>query len=642
MKKRVLFSMAVAIAALVLCAVVFTGCLLDLLGSTYTISGTITADYPVGALEGATVTLKEDGIVKGSTTTIFNGTYAISSVADGTYTIEVSKSGYNTGTIPAFTVMGANENGKDLMLIASITPNPTYTISGTITADTPEGTLEGATIILKDDGGTVRGSVTTAYNGIYTISNVANGVYTIEVSKNGYITGTIPAIVVFGANVSGKDLRLIANITPTPTYTVSGTITADFPAGPLSGATVTLYDGAYVKGSATTALNGTYTISGVVNGTYTIEVSKTGYVTDTIPSFMVLDSNATGKDLLLHDDHPSIVPGATLEAKFLWLKNNARNFWDYTVYVTAHDTLTAKTIDAANLNNSGTVKITLEGVGVERMVQLSGGGPLFTIKNGYTLVLENNIKLMQGGGNNGSLILVDTGGTLIMETGSSVTNVTVSSTAVWCGSVQVWGNFTMKGGAISDNNGHYGGGVAVYGGIFTMNGGSITNNTVYSSGGYDGGGVYVDDGATFILINGTISGNQGGRGGGVYAAGIFNMSGGTISGNQADDGGGVYVGKTFNMNGGTIAGNTAKMGGGVFVGVYGTISKTAAGGIIYGNDALDAVYKNTATGGTAGKAGHAIYIYGGSYDKGWRNSTINANEALTAVNGGVGIGIWGD
>ncbi len=336
------------------------------------------------------------------------------------------------------------------------------------------------------------------------------------------------------------------------------------------------------------------------------------------------------------------VPGANLEAKFLWLKENAQHFTDYTLEVNAHETITAKTLNAENLNGSGTVKITLVGVGAKRMVQLSGGGPLFTIKTGYTLVLGNNINLMQGGGNGGTLIDVDTGGKFFMEEGSSVTGVT--NNGVWGGAVQVSGTFTMNGGTISDNNGHYGGGVAVYGGTFTMNGGSITGNTVSSGAINNGGGVYVDGdkGGTFTMTGGTISGNIGGSGGGVYVGGgTFTMSGGAISGNQADDGGGVLVAKTFNMSGGVISGNTASLGGGVFVHNYGNVTKTAAGGIIYGNDADDAD-KNTATGGTANKAGHAIYIYGGSYGTGWRNSTITANEAITAVNGDVGTGTWGD
>jgi len=117
MKKKVLFSMAAAVIAFALSAVVFTAC--DFLlpePSVYTISGTITADDPAGPLSGAMVTLKDITSTKGSATTGSNGTYTISDVADGTYTIEVTKDGYVKDEIPLVVVVGSNISGKDLQL----------------------------------------------------------------------------------------------------------------------------------------------------------------------------------------------------------------------------------------------------------------------------------------------------------------------------------------------------------------------------------------------------------------------------------------------------------------------------------------------------------------------------------------------
>jgi len=356
------------------------------------------------------------------------------------------------------------------------------------------------------------------------------------------------------------------------------------------------------------------------------------------------DGGDDGDDTGNNGGNPAAVPGATLEAKFLWLKTNAQSSADYTLEVNADEAITAKTLDAANLNGSSAVKITLVGIGAERAVSLSGGGPLFNIQSGDTLVLGNNVSLTQGSGDNGSLVIVEEGGALIMEDGASVTGVTNNS--VWGGAVQVWGTFTMNGGEISDNNGHYGGGVAVYGGTFTMNGGSITDNTVSDGAINRGGGVYIDGdkGGTFTMTGGTISDNKADGGGGVYLGkGTFTMTGGAISGNQAGEAGGVLVGSgTFTMSGGVISGNTAGMGGGLFIGVNGTFNKTAAGGIVYGSDA-DASLKNTATdSGSDNKAGHAVYVYGGRYGSGWRNSTVTANEALSVANQELGAGTWGD
>jgi len=114
--KRFLFSVAAAIVAVALCAVIFTSCLFDVAEPTYTISGRVTI-YNLGEpLAGASVTLKYGDAVKGRTTTTASGYYAINDVTDGTYTIEVSKDGYVTETISLVVVLGADVSGKDLEL----------------------------------------------------------------------------------------------------------------------------------------------------------------------------------------------------------------------------------------------------------------------------------------------------------------------------------------------------------------------------------------------------------------------------------------------------------------------------------------------------------------------------------------------
>jgi hypothetical protein len=173
---------------------------------TYTVSGTITSYNPSGVLAGATVTLKEGAVTKGTAATAANGTYTISNVPDGTYTIEVSKNGYNTGTITNIAVTGANVTGKNLQLTNNSIP--TYTVSGIITANMPVGTVTGATVNLKN-GDTVIGTDTSTWDGGYIISNVPDGTYTIEVSYDGYTTGTISNVVVTGANVTGQHWQLI-------------------------------------------------------------------------------------------------------------------------------------------------------------------------------------------------------------------------------------------------------------------------------------------------------------------------------------------------------------------------------------------------------------------------------------------------
>jgi hypothetical protein len=162
----------------------------------YTVSGTITTSDEAGAA-GAVVQLEQNGTAIGSpVTTGTNGTYTISGVPAGEYTIAVSLSGYESGTIPAFTV-SADVTGKDLVLqkiIVDTTPparvtvltgtpgDGQVTLSWTDPADTDLASIE----ITWAPGGTAARTVakSTAANraNTTTISGLTNGTeYTFTV-----------------------------------------------------------------------------------------------------------------------------------------------------------------------------------------------------------------------------------------------------------------------------------------------------------------------------------------------------------------------------------------------------------------------------------------------------------------------------
>jgi hypothetical protein len=193
-------------------------------------------------------------------------------------------------------------------------------------------------------------------------------------------------------------------------------------------------------------------------------------------------------------------------------------------------------------------KIIIQGDSVERTItnsgktlqydyyQLDSGSPFLVIPNGITLELGNNITL-DGNSIPYSVVIVEGGGTLIMNSGSTVKRandcgVAVEGTFIMndgtisgnkYGAHDDWGTttgggvsvrsgtFTMSGGIIRDNNAIMvnggGGGVSVLGGTFTMNGGTISNNTVSPSTMINftrGGGVYVGINGSFIKTGGTI------------------------------------------------------------------------------------------------------------------------------------------
>ena len=278
-------------------------------------------------------------------------------------------------------------------------------------------------------------------------------------------------------------------------------------------------------------------------------------------------------------------------------------------------------IPQITLNRSG-VTLTIIGLGGERQIRpTSPGGAAsahFMIgpNPNVTMILGNNITLMGLGpnaipstpANNNHLVRVNSGGTLIMNTGSRITgNTNTNAAAANIGGgvrVNTGGTFTMNGGIISNNTASgssVGAGVHLAGGTFAMNGGEISGNTAAGAA-TSAGGVTVLANSTFTMRGGKISGNTSFRNGGGVGVGasMFTMYDGVISGNEATgsiagggDGGGVHLSANgrFTMHGGTIYGNTANnVGGGVNI-LPGDFSGMAAGiftmygGEIIGNTA---------------------------------------------------------
>jgi hypothetical protein len=173
----------------------------------------------------------------------------------------------------------------------------------------------------------------------------------------------------------------------------------------------------------------------------------------------------------------------SLDTALTWLSINAETGGAYTItLINNYEIIAPKT-----LSYSGkTVGITLTGGTTERTVSLSTTGTLFTVESGVTLTLDNNVTLQGRSDNTASLVRVNSGGRLVMNTGSKITgNISSSSSSSSYGSgVYIAGTFTMNGGTISGNTvsssySAYGGGVYFSGsGTFTMSGGTISDNTV--------------------------------------------------------------------------------------------------------------------------------------------------------------------
>jgi len=303
----------------------------------------------------------------------------------------------------------------------------------------------------------------------------------------------------------------------------------------------------------------------------------------------------------------------SLVAQLEWLRINASSFGEYTVEVRDNETIVPQTLEFTGSSN---VTVTLVGSGGTRTVGLSENGTLFTVGSGVTFRLDTGITLQGRGANDAPLVVVDHGGTLIMEEGARITgNINISTIG---GGVVTSGVFIMNGGEISSNETvtigtawRGGGGVLVSSsGMFTMNDGSILRNSAISMNGWSAGGGVLADG-TFTMNGGDISRNTSREGAGVCIGngGIFTMHEGTVSHNSTTNqqwaqGGGIAVsqGGKFIMHNGAIDSNDAYSGGGVVITWYGGVD--GVGGIF-------TMHNGRISGNTAMHGGGGVYVGAG-------------------------------
>jgi hypothetical protein len=136
---------------------------------TYTISGTIT---PAGNAASAVVALT--GPSSNSTTADSSGNYSFSGLANGTYTVTPSETGFTfTPTSQPVTVNNANVSAVNFSAAAQ-----TWSISGNVSV-----AGAGATVTLS---GAASASTTADSSGNYSFAGLANGSYTLTPAKSGF------------------------------------------------------------------------------------------------------------------------------------------------------------------------------------------------------------------------------------------------------------------------------------------------------------------------------------------------------------------------------------------------------------------------------------------------------------------------
>jgi hypothetical protein len=159
----------------------------------YSIQGTITVDST--GLSG--VTVAAGGAATGSATTNSSGSYTITGLISGDYTITPTLIGYSFNPVnTTAAISGANVTGKDFAATQIA-----YSIQGSVTVDGVG--LPNVTVALT---GTSTGSTTTDADGNYTIGGLYNGDYTITPTLTDYaFNATSTAVTINYADAADKN-----------------------------------------------------------------------------------------------------------------------------------------------------------------------------------------------------------------------------------------------------------------------------------------------------------------------------------------------------------------------------------------------------------------------------------------------------
>gem|GEM_PF-1150526 len=252
-----------------------TSCNIVLTPNVGTLTGHVTSSQG-GAISGATVSIPGHTAVQ----TDANGSYTISNVAVGDYTVTASKTDFDNNTAPA-TITPGQSTTCDLEL----TPQP-GTISGQVTSSLGGG-VSGATVSAGDKTATTDGS------GNYTLS-VLPGTYEVTASADHFQNGSGSATVTSN-HTTTVNLSMVPN-----KGKISGQITSSLGGG-IGGATVSIpgYD------AVTADAGGNYLIDCVLPGTYTVTASMTGYDSNT-GSAVVTSDNTTTRNIVLTPQYGTI------------------------------------------------------------------------------------------------------------------------------------------------------------------------------------------------------------------------------------------------------------------------------------------------------------------------------------------------
>ena len=270
------------------------------------------------AQSGVTVKLVDaSGAVVATTTTDADGNYSFTGLNDGTYTVQVDKTGPLASTEQTEDPSGNGDSRSQAITFTRSDPDVTnvnfgyaedYTVSGTVyydkdrseTLNNGEPGFGGVTVNLLDEAGATVATTTTKADGTYSFAKLPAGKYTVKVEPSdllkkleqtedpdGTKDHTSGVVQVNHDNPSVQNV----NFGYATNYTIKGTIYRDADRSETledgeklyQGVTVDLLDASgNVVATTTTDAHGAYAFTNLEEGTYKVRVRKEGPIADLV------------------------------------------------------------------------------------------------------------------------------------------------------------------------------------------------------------------------------------------------------------------------------------------------------------------------------------------------------------------------
>jgi 5-hydroxyisourate hydrolase-like protein (transthyretin family) len=266
------------------------------------LAGTVTDHSNGSPLGGVAVSVVDNNnatIASGQTAS--DGTYSLSGVPMGTYSVTFSIAGYQNASLPATVVPLSTTT-----LNASLTPIPVATVTVLVVNGATGGRVPGAQVAITLADGTSANQVTDAFG--------SSSFGTLAVGVNASISATVldadGNIVAFFSQAQPSGFQSGAS-----TFTlvlepgsISGVVYGTYNAQPLGGANVTAFDAnGVVAGTAITALDGSYSVTGLSYGRYSVTFAEANYDSQTLQGIAVSNgADTSGVNAYLNIQNGSV------------------------------------------------------------------------------------------------------------------------------------------------------------------------------------------------------------------------------------------------------------------------------------------------------------------------------------------------